>query len=967
MKPVYTRRVRCALILFTLGSILSPFGLSAEGTKQIMPNPNNGTGLIVSTTTTFPLGNVGAYLNCPVDDRIFIHVKDFTTETLYFGFNWETLSPATPINTYSDVYMNLYDPTGALIPGYPVNLASTAGSAGFITTYLQAIQGPQIGGAPAGGYIPLTFTPSKNGDYYVSFYRSTDGGVTHIPGGESMLSKYFDITIAQGTTREIGRVHCNEWAFSVYNPAKSDIQDPMGSTNAGFYGYTPDSVTLKVSFPSSGFEPLSYIVAFNSYGCQNTGNWENDRRSIVLTNLVPPYLTGGYMVFLNPPDVTIYPTSSIPVPPVLLDPVISGCPPGPFNIRFLAPQAGDYWLLFDLNGVAGYQPNSSDFWVELDNQVPGIITYTWNGKDGLGNQVPANTTFPITFSFRKGRINIPIYDDELNVNGFNVVGISPAGAISPNPTLYWNDTLLTNNGTTCATGQNNNNISGTGYDNSIVGVTPNLPTPTIGRAWNGNGNPTNVIPAPPVLYGGVRNDSDQLQCNDFGNARLLNTWAWGIVLNSIQQLTLTCVTVSGTVWDDADGSANNTFNNIRTNSELGTNAGATLYASMIDPISGTVVATTAVNADGTYTLNNLPVGSQGMEIVLSTLQGVIGSPAPATNLPPNWVNTSPLIHTFNAGNSNVTGIDFGIEQLPNSNNENYTIGEQVLNSLETLNGTGTAADPGPLAGSDPEDGILGNNKSVVITAVPANEQLYYFGNLVTNNEVINNYNPAALQVKWTNPAVVSTSFTYAYLDAAGRQDPTPATYTINVSVVLANTLASFTGRSTDQGNVLSWTSYDETTATNFTVQRSGDGVNYTTIGTVAGTGNNSTVNHSFTDVDPIPDVSNSYRLLWTDGNGNLAISNTVTLAPTTNSTVIAVTPNPFRDQVTVRMNLSQTEQVSIRVLDSKGAVIKQVQAEGIKGSNAIDVNGLAGLPVSVYFIQVILPDRVFVKKAFNNR
>ena len=111
-----------------------------------------------------------------------------------------------------------------------------------------------------------------------------------------------------------------------------------------------------------------------------------------------------------------------------------------------------------------------------------------------------------------------------------------------------------------------------------------------------------------------------------------------------------------------------------------------------------------------------------------------------------------------------------------------------------------------------------------------------------------------LQVKWTNPDVVSTSFTYAFLDAAGRESPTPATYTINVSVVLANTLASFTGRGTDQGNVLSWTSYDETTATNFTVQRSGDGVNFTTIGTVNGTGNNSTVNHSFTDIDPIPDV-----------------------------------------------------------------------------------------------------------------
>jgi hypothetical protein len=932
-----------------------------------MPNPNNGTGLIVSTTASFPLGNVGPYLNCPVDDRIYIRIKDFTTETLYYGFNWETLSPATPINTYSDVYMNLYDPTGALVAGYPVNLASVAGSAGFISSYIQAIQGPKIGGAPANGYAPSIFTPSMNGDYYVSFYRSSDGGVTHMAGGESMLSKYFDLTVAQGNTRLTGRVHCNEWAFSVYNPSKNDIQDPMTSTNAAFYGYTPDSVTLKVSFPASGFQPLSFIVAFNSFGVQNTGNWELDRRSIVLTNLVPPYLTGGYLVFLNPPDPSIYPISSIPTAPLLLDPVISGCPPGPFNIRFKAPQAGDYWLLFDLNGIPGYQPNSADFWVELDNQTAGIISYSWNGKDGLGNQVPANTTFPITFSFRKGRINIPIYDDELNINGFSVTGISPAGAISPNPTLYWNDTLLTNNGTTCVSGQNNNNISGTGFDNSIVGITPNLPTPTIGRAWNGNGNPTNVIPAPSIMYGGVANDADNLQCNDFGNARLLNTWAWGVVLNSTQQLTLTCISISGTVWDDADNSANNSFNNIRTNSEPGTNAGGTLYASMVDPITGDVVSTTAVNADGTYTLNNLPVNSQGMMIYLSTLQGIVGSPAPATNLPPNWSNTSPLIHTFNAGSSNVTGIDFGIEQLPNSVNQNYTIGTPALNSLESLNGTGSIASPGPLAGSDPEDGTLGFNNDVIISTVPANEQLYYAGNLITAGESILNYNPILLQVKWTNPEVVSTSFTYAFIDAAGRVDLTPATYTINVSVALASTLASFTGRSTDQGNVLNWTSYGETTATSFIVQRSGDGINFSPIGTVAGSGNNTTVDHSFTDIDPIPDVPNSYRLQWTDGNGNIAISNIVTLAPTTNSTVLAINPNPFRDQVTVRMNLSQTEQVTIRVVDSKGAVVRQVQAQGVKGTNAINVTGLSGLPVSVYFIQVVMPDRVFVRKAFNNK
>src|SRR6185312_3790033 len=531
-----------------------------------------------STTAAFPLGNVGSYLGAPSDDHIQIHMKDFTTEVLYYGFNWETLSPATPISTYSDVYMNIYDPTGALIS--TVHLPGAAG-AGFISTYLSAVAGPKVGGLPLSGYNPLSFTPTMNGDYYVSFYRSTDGGVTHIAGGESMLSKYFDLTVvASGTTRLTGRVHCNEWALSVYNPAKSDIQDPQSPTNAEFFGYTPDSVTVKVSFPSTGFMPLTYIVAFNSFGVINGGNWLVDRNSINLPHLVSPYLTGGFPVFLNAPDATIYPACVIPDPPVLLAPVISGCPPGPYNIRFEAPQAGDYYMLLDLNGVAGFQNNTADRFIELVNQSPGVITYVWDGKDGLGNVVPANTTFPIIFSYRKGRINIPFYDVELNVQGFRVDGVSPAAAVTANATLYWNDTQLTSMGTDCS--NNNNNTTGTGYDNSVVGVTPVWPqvpaVPTYGRAWNGSGNPNNTTPADSVLVGGTYNNHDAQQCDDYGNARLLNTWAWGIVLNTTQTLTLTCITVSGTVWDDADGSANGGFTNIRTNSENATNAGGALYA-----------------------------------------------------------------------------------------------------------------------------------------------------------------------------------------------------------------------------------------------------------------------------------------------------------------------------------------------------------------------------------------------------
>lgn len=959
--------------------LLESPGVLAEGTKQVMPNATNGTGLIVSTTLSFPLGNVGSYLGAPLDDRIQIHIKDFTSEILYYGFNWEPLSPAgTPsTGTYTDVYMNIYNPAGTLVQ--TINLPSTVGSPGFIggaTGYINAIQGPQIGGLPLNGYLPLTFTPTMNGDYYVSFYRSTDGGATHIAGGESMLSKYFDLTVANGALKIPGRVHCNEWAFSVYNPSKSDIQDPATCTNAAFYGYTPDSVVVKVSFPSvpgtnnSGFMPLSYIVAFNSFGVSNSGYWLADRNSINLPNLVSPYLTGGFDVFLNPPDPDLYPSCTIPSPPVLLAPVISGCPPGPYNIRFKAPQPGDYYMLFDLNGVAGFQNNTADRFIELINQGSGIITYVWDGKDGLGNVVPANTTFPIYFSYRKGRINIPFYDVELNVYGFRVDGVQPAAAVKSNAVLYWNDSHLTSMGTCTAGSSNNNNSSGIGYDNSVVGVQPVWPgggVPTYGRAWNGNGNPTNATPADSVLYSGVYNNHDNLQCNDYGNARLLNTWAWGITLDTTQLLTLTCITVSGTVWDDADGSANGGFTNIHTNSEVGTNAGNTLYASLVDPVTGNVLSTTTVAANGTYTLVNCPVNSTGMLVYITTTPGVVGSPAPTAGIPSTWTNTSPLIETFNSGSAPVTGIDFGIEQLPNSFDQNYTIGAPVLNSFLPLNGSGTISSPGPLTGTDPEDGTMGTGKTVVITSVPTNEQLYYNGTLLTAGYKITNYTPTLLQMKFTTISTLSTSFTYAYVDAAGKQDPTPATYTINMSVVLAQSLGTFSGKATDQGNLLTWTSLDETASTRFHIQRSLDGHSYTSIGEVQGTGNGASVNHAFTDESPTPNTPNYYRLEWTDGSGNIAYSNVVTIASSLVSGVMDVAPNPFRDQLTIRLSLNSTQQVAIRLLDSKGMLVQQTQAEGVKGVNAFTLDGLGNLPVSVYLVQIVLVDQVFVRKVFNQR
>jgi hypothetical protein len=158
MKPVYTIRV-ALLILVNLSCLLGPSHLLAEGTKQVMPNSTQGTGLIVSTTSSFPLGNVGSYLGAPVDQRIYFYVKDWQNESLYYGFHWETLAPSGTINVYNNVYMRVYDPTGAQV-GSPILMPTTGN--GYLSTYNLAATGPSIGGSPF-GYKALTFKPAMNG------------------------------------------------------------------------------------------------------------------------------------------------------------------------------------------------------------------------------------------------------------------------------------------------------------------------------------------------------------------------------------------------------------------------------------------------------------------------------------------------------------------------------------------------------------------------------------------------------------------------------------------------------------------------------------------------------------------------------------------------------------------------------------------------------------------------------------
>ncbi len=235
------------------------------------------------------------------------------------------------------------------------------------------------------------------------------------------------------------------------------------------------------------------------------------------------------------------------------------------------------------------------------------------------------------------------------------------------------------------------------------------------------------------------------------------------------------VSIAGKVWGDADNSANNTFTNINTGAETGTNAGGNLHAILVDA-SSNVIATTPVNSDGTYSFSSIAANQSNVTIRLATSAGTVSSAAPAAGLPAGWTNTSPLTTTaFNLGTSNLTGKDFGIEQLP-------TAAATDPASQTNPGGTTLVAVPSThFTGSDP-DGTIVTFKFTTFptnaTSVTINGTNYTAGTFPGGGvtvAAVSGALPASMVSVDPTDGAVTVDLPFTVIDNAGKESAAAAT------------------------------------------------------------------------------------------------------------------------------------------------------------------------------------------------
>lgn len=162
---------------------------------------------------------------------------------------------------------------------------------------------------------------------------------------------------------------------------------------------------------------------------------------------------------------------------------------------------------------------------------------------------------------------------------------------------------------------------------------------------------------------------------------------------------------------------------------------------------------------------------------------------------------------------------------------------------------------------------------------------------------------------------------------------------------------SFDAQKSSNGVNLIWATAKETNNSHFDILRSTDGVTWTTIGTVTGNGNTSTINnYSFVDTQ-LPSLTTYYKVVQIDYNGDH--SSTAIKSVNGDDWAIVAFPNPFDNSTTLLVSGSNENTFKYSV----HAITGQLVGVG-EGSTNEKINLGDGLASGVYVVSIQLDDSV---------
>lgn len=179
------------------------------------------------------------------------------------------------------------------------------------------------------------------------------------------------------------------------------------------------------------------------------------------------------------------------------------------------------------------------------------------------------------------------------------------------------------------------------------------------------------------------------------------------------------------------------------------------------------------------------------------------------------------------------------------------------------------------------------------------------------------------------------------------------TVTLNILTVLPLTLVDFSGNATDNKTALQWKTADEVNTAEFDIERSANGINYTTIGSVKAIGQGANTYNAI-DEEPIAG-NNFYRLKMKDLDGKFKASRVVVVKHTVKDG-LQLAPVPAIGYVTVQLKDQLQLNQRAQVYNSIGHLVTEVVL-----TNGVRIN-MTGWPAGMYILKTNSVSYQFMKQ-----
>jgi hypothetical protein len=164
---------------------------------------------------------------------------------------------------------------------------------------------------------------------------------------------------------------------------------------------------------------------------------------------------------------------------------------------------------------------------------------------------------------------------------------------------------------------------------------------------------------------------------------------------------------------------------------------------------------------------------------------------------------------------------------------------------------------------------------------------------------------------------------------------------IAASCPLPLKLISFTGELKNYGVELLWKTQNEVNSDRFEIQRSANGVEFASIGSVVAKGRSASENdYRFVDAK-VQQGLNYYRLKMIDKDGSYEFSGMVTIKVTEGIRSFSVYPNPVRNELQITSGANSL----LNLVDINGKLLRRVPVS--TGNNTIDVSNISS---GVYYL-----------------